>query len=222
MNNYYILKENTLFKNMSEDDVNSLFLIGNSYIKKYEKNEIILREGDSNTNIYFILEGMLSIYQSDIDGNPFLKSKQSPPDAFAYIFALTKHASNCTVFANSSATILVVNLDTIMHSNSSTVIKFKNNLIISLANATYNTSSHLSILSLKSLRYKIFNYLAKFNYISSTYFTIPLNREEMAQYLGVNRTSLSKELIALKAEKILDYHKNKFIILNIDYFEDSI
>lgn len=220
--NFDILKKNLLFKNCNEDEINSILSLGNKFTKQYHKDEIILNEGYTTEYIYFILNGEVTIYQNDIDGNTFLKSKLLVGSSFAHIFAITKKVSNCVVTSESDTTLLCINIDNIINSNDITAQKFKDNLLLFLSHTTYKTSSHLSTLSLKTLRKKIFSYLMNFNYKDQKYFEVPLNREQMSQYLGVNRTSLSKELIALKNEGILDYKRNRFIILDIEYFESHI
>ncbi len=220
--NLKILKQSELFKNFSEEEIASLLLVGNSFTKTFKKNEIILNEGNATDYIYFIIDGEVTIYQNDIDGNTFLKDKMLIGASFGHIFALTKKKSNCLVISSTDTTILYIKLDEILASDTNEASIFKNNILIFLAKMTYKTSNHLSTLSLKTLRKKLFSYLMNFNYQSETFFKVPLNREEMAQYLGVNRSSLSKELIALKNENILDYKKNEFKIIDIDYFESHI
>ncbi len=220
--NFDILRKNILFKNFNKDEVSTILSLGNKFTKQYQKDEIILNEGYTTEYIYFILSGEVTIYQNDIDGNTFLKSKLVVGNSFAHIFAITKKVSNCIVTSESDTTILCINIDNIINSNNITAQRFKDNLLIFLSHITYETSSHLSTLSLKTLRKKIFSYLMKFNYQDHKHFEVPLNREQMSQYLGVNRTSLSKELIALKNEGILDYKRSRFIILDIEYFESHI
>lgn len=220
--NLKILKQSELFKNFSEEQIASLLLVGNSFTKTFKKSEIILNEGNSTDYIYFIIEGEVTIYQNDIDGNTFLKDKMLSGASFGHIFALTKKQSNCLVISSTNTIILYIKLDEVLVSDSNEASIFKNNILMFLAKMTYKTSNHLSTLSLKTLRKKLFSYLMNFNYQSGTFFKVPLNREEMAQYLGVNRSSLSKELIALKSENILDYKKNEFKIIDIDYFESHI
>ncbi|MFV0424313.1 MAG: Crp/Fnr family transcriptional regulator [Bacilli bacterium] len=217
-----IFKKSLIFKNLSEEEISSLLSLGNSFEKKFKKQEIIINEGDKTNYFHVLLDGEATIYQSDIDGNVFLKSKLLEGSFFAYIFAITKKESNCTVTAVVDSRVLYFDVDKILKNENNTVRKFKDNLIFALANTTYNTTEHLSTLALKTLRKKLFSYLKNYNYQNKTFFEVKLNRQQMSEYLGVNRTSLSKELIELKNQKIIDYKKNKFIILNIDYFESLI
>ena len=73
--------------------------------------------------------------------------------------------------------------------------------------------SHMDIIRVKSIREKVLKYLGPFVYEQGRTFTIPLSREEMADFLCVNRSALSHELIRMKHDGILEYKRNTFTLL---------
>lgn len=214
-----ILKNCLLFENISEEVLTSLINSANYYVKQYKKNEIILHEGSYTKNIGIIINGEIVIFHDDMDGNTFLKSKLIQSNSFAHVFAITSKPSTCNVISQTDTTILFLDINKLLQTNNEDI---KNNIISFLAKTAYATSEHLSTLSLKTLRKKILTYINNYNNEDGKWFEVPLDRQQMADYLGINRTSLSKELATLKNESVIDYKKNKFIILNTKYVESQI
>ena len=81
-----------------------------------------------------------------------------------------------------------------------------------LAQNNINLYNKISILSKRTIRDKILAYLNLININNEPYFDIPLNRQELANFLAVDRSALSKELSNLKQEGIIDFNKNHFSI----------
>jgi CRP-like cAMP-binding protein len=89
------------------------------------------------------------------------------------------------------------------------------NIIELLANKNVYLNRKLDILSKRSLREKILQFLHSYSTSSKErIITIPYNRLAMADYLGVDRSALSRELSKMKADGLIDYHKNTFILRN--------
>ena len=72
--------------------------------------------------------------------------------------------------------------------------------------------NHMEILGLKTIRTKFLRYIESFGARQGREFTIPLNREELANYLCVERSALSHELMKMKREGLIGYRKNVFLI----------
>ena len=80
-------------------------------------------------------------------------------------------------------------------------------------------TSKIECLSKRSIRSKLLSYLSDFALKKNTNeFKIPFNRQELADFLGVDRSALSSELSKLQKEKILKFNKNEFKLLNNNYY----
>lgn len=213
------LKNCNIFENISEEDISSLLYSAQYYVKNYKKGEVIIHEDDYTRYIGVILDGEVAIYQDDMDGNSFLRSKLSMGESFGYILSITSKKANNNVVSQSSSTILFLNIYKLLDAGSDNV---KVNLIHIIADIAHTKSVHISLLSLKTLRKKILYYLVCISDKENTWFKVSLNRQQMSSYLGINRSSLSKELTLLKKEGIIDYKKNSFIILDFKYIENNI
>ena len=89
--------------------------------------------------------------------------------------------------------------------------KILENLIKIIAQKNLFLQDRLEMFSHKTLKERILYLLTKYRPAKdSGVFEIPYTREQMAQYLGVNRSALSRELSKLKSERLLDFHKNSF------------
>ena len=85
-----------------------------------------------------------------------------------------------------------------------------------LADKNLVLNNRLELISKKTTRAKLTSYLLHtMGAELKSNVSIPYNRNQLAEYLGVNRSAMSKELCAMRAEGILDFRKNNFEILNL-------
>ncbi|HCW22335.1 MAG TPA: Crp/Fnr family transcriptional regulator, partial [Lachnospiraceae bacterium] len=88
------------------------------------------------------------------------------------------------------------------------------NMVFLLADKNTRLMAKLEILSKRTLTQKILSLLSfEAQRAGSLYFTLPMNRDEMAEYLCVNRSALSRELSLMKDKGLIDYDRNTFRIL---------
>lgn len=116
------------------------------------------------------------------------------------------------VVASEDCDILFIKINEIQqHKDNIYYDKLIKNLLILLANDNYSLSQKLIQSSFKKIRQKISVYLSSIALKEETNeFYIPYNRQELADYLNVDRSALSKELMEMKKEGLLDYNKNHF------------
>ena len=90
--------------------------------------------------------------------------------------------------------------------------KLIENLLRLTAQKNLLLQSRMEIVCLKSVRAKVLRYLASFVPEQGRQITIPFNREEMADYLCVERSALSHELARMRQEGLIEYWKNCFVV----------
>lgn len=204
-----------LFKNLTDEELKLLFTNLNYEIKKYDKNETIINPTTNVDNIGIILEGSIILNKYDFCGNKFIITKLKKEDCFGEVYALTKAISNLEIQALEASKILFINIDYLLTNKDTNQVEnlFMHNLTMSMAQKTLKINEKLEYLSIKNPREKILLFLTnKAQQKQTKHFKINFNREELASYLGVERTVLSKHLSLLKDEGLIDYHKNEFII----------
>ncbi len=213
-----IICETPLFKNIKKEDAEKLLNCLNASYKNFLKNDIIFLAGETAFETGIIIEGSVQIVYEDIFGNRNILSILKQGDLFGEAFSLseTEKIPVSAVSAQNSK-ILFINSQKILKSCSDCCefhhILIENTVrILALKNVMLNNK--IRYLSMRSIREKLLSYLSDMSVISeSKEFYIPFNRQQLADFLCVDRSALSYQLSILKKEGILDYKKNKFKLL---------
>lgn len=178
-------------------------------IKKYKKNETIFSMQDIPQEIGIVLEGSVNIETIDYLGNVSILSHIEANQIFAESYALSKTPMVVYVVACEESTIQFLHIDALQHCQT-----LQNNLLRICANKNILLSQRAFLTSSKSIRDRILAYLSfESKKAKSLSFKIPFDRQQMANYLNVDRSALSKELSKMKHEHLLEYHKNNFTLI---------
>ena len=182
-----------------------------TFIDEEPKNEIIYHIEDIPQAIGIVKEGSVVIETVDFLGNVSLLSHIGPNQMFAESYALTKTPMHVYVRAVEDCTIQFLDVQALEKSP-----ELKDQMIQILSNKNKMLSQHIFHISNKTIRNKVLSYLSfmKLETQNST-FKIPFDRQQMADYLNVERSALSKELSKMKSEGLIDYHKNTFTVYSI-------
>lgn len=215
---YAILKKCPLFNGIEERDLDAVLGCLGAEEKTYKKGDVILAEGDPAKYLGIVLSGKVQIIRIDYYGNRSILTSVEPPQIFGESFAcagLSEMPVN--VIAGEDAGVLLIDARKITESFDSACI-FHRRVIFNLLNivAGKNLVFHqkIEITSKRSTREKLMTYLlfeAKKN--GSSTFAVPYDRQELADYLEVDRSGLSAEIGKLRRESVLECRKNKFTLL---------
>lgn len=186
--------------------------------KKFMRGETILSEGDMIGHIGLILSGEVEVSRLLVNGETFLINKLGRRNTIGIDTAYkVGHVSDYYYKAVTDVEFFRIPLYDVIeegHIDERLRVRLVTNITIILTQENLRVNTRLNILSEKSLRRRIYLYLNdKKRVYKKDSFTIPYNREEMANFLCVNRSALSKELAKMKEEGILDYYQNSFQLL---------
>ena len=203
MKKLQILKQCSLFKGIDPAEIEKLLNCLKSHEKTYQKNETIIRQGDIIHEIGLVLDGQAHIYHIDFWGNKTIISEIKASEFFleSYACALQQEI-DLNVVATEITTILFLDISHLIRSCQHSC-SFHHKIIQNL----------LSIVSNKNvlLTQKIHSYLnSQALKNNSLTFEIPFNRQQLADYLAVERSALSSELSKLQKNGIIAYKKNTF------------
>ena len=217
MNEYYdILKQVGLFKNINEADLKTVLSCVGSRIKKVKKGGILLLAGDKPRHIGVVLFGRLHIIREDYDGNRFLLSFVAPGEMFAEAMCCANLSeSPVTVTADVDSAVMLLGVSPILHTCKNSCVfhtKLIGNMLELVANKTLRLRERMEIISQKSVRARVARYFDSCPAEEGGGITTPFNREELADFLCVERSALSHELSKMKRDGLIDYRKNKFIL----------
>ncbi|HCC35871.1 MAG TPA: Crp/Fnr family transcriptional regulator [Ruminococcaceae bacterium] len=217
MRKYFdILKTTRLFSDIESGELETMLKCLGAEIKAVDRDEILLLAGDKPRHIGILLTGRLNILWEDYDGNRSLMAAVTSGGIFAEALCCAGVTeSPVTVLAEAYSTVMLLGFSRILHtcpSSCSYHIKLIENMLSILADKNLRMQSRMEIVGLKSLRAKVLRYLKSFGYERGQNIVIPFNREELADFLCVDRSALSHELARMKKDGLIDYKKNNFVI----------
>lgn len=213
MNNFETVKECTIFKNFSIDEIIEIFSVISFYEKEYKKNDIILAENTKVEYFGIITNGKIALSNFDYFGNRNILNVFEKGDSFAEALVSLEIQIPHEVISLTDSSIVWIEYKSL--SKSLYYQKILNNLLNIISTKNLILNKKLQILSKRTTREKILEYLSNQKKALSldSNFEINLNRNEMADYLALDRSNLSRELGKLKKEGIIDFEKNKFKLL---------
>lgn len=212
------LAKNTFFHNMNDSEITSVFHILHAKTCAYSKDSPIFFEGDMTDYMGIVLHGSTRIERIDYQGNRSILAHIGEGEIFAESYALLSQAPLMVdVVANSDCQILFLNLKRAECAEAkaaswySTLImnllKISNRKNLALSSRSFHTFS-------RHVRGRILSYLQAQAIQHASYsFDIPFNRQQMADYLNVDRSALSNELCKMRDEGLLVFRKNHFELM---------
>ncbi len=210
---------NLLFKGITEEELPKILEVLEGVVKKYKKDEVIITQGDPIRGFYIVLSGSIRVVKYDILGNMNIINFLNPPDLFGEAFYEADLVNfPISAMANTDCEVLLLKFNNIYAMEDSKVkSQLLSNLIFILSKKNIFLRNKLDIKNLPTIREKILFYLQdRQTTCSGKYFEIDFNITEFANFLGVNRSSLSRELSKMKKEGILDYDKKTYKLQSID------
>jgi len=215
--NYQFLTNTMLFRGMSAEEIASVLSCLGAYEKKYRKDEIIYHAGECIENIGFVLSGSVNITIEDMWGNSTILGRSAPGQLFAETYAcIPGEPLMVNAIASENSEIMFLNAMRIM-TTCKNACPYHNKLIQNLLKISALKNLALSRRSVhtssKSIRSRLLSYLSEQSRRSaSCQFTIPFNRQQLADYLSVDRSALSNELSKMQKDGLLTYSKNSFCL----------
>lgn len=221
-----MLAKTDLFRNIDKNEIVKILGCSNPSIKQYKKGELITIEKSQFTGIGLVLDGRVTLTKETLAGDRLIISKIKAGDLFGEISAFVDENWLETVTARTDCQVMFISPDRIVgmcpHMCTGHRILIQNTLKI-VSQKAFTLHKKVEMLSLKSIRNKISTYLLEQYYIEENdTFEIPLKRNELAEYLNVQRPSLSRELANMKNEKIIDFERNVFTVLDPERLKDCL
>ena len=212
-----VIRSSTLFSGISEEEVTAMLSCLNAEERSFPKEAFVLRAGDTAGSIGLVLSGSVLVIQEDIWGNRNILSKAGPGQTFAAAFACAPGSVlNVSVVAETPVTALFLDVKRILTvcpsacAHHSRIIR---NLLGELAEKNLRFGEKLTHMGQRTTRSKLMSYLsAEAQRRGAVEFDIPFSRQQLADFLGVERSGLSRELGKMKQDGLLDFHKSHFVL----------
>lgn len=209
-------RSNPLFDGIAFSDFERMFDCLSARKKRYEKGELILLSGNPVNFVGLVISGSVQILKDDEDGRVTLLAELGASELFGETFACAGiDHSPVTVIAAENSEILLMNyrkIITTCKSSCSFHAKLIENMLNVIARKNLMLNQKIEIISKRTTREKLMSFFDVHRGAAKK-FTIPFNREELAQYLCVDRSAMSNELSKMRDEGIIKFDKNIFEIL---------
>lgn len=213
-----VLKQTRLFAGAGEEDISTMLNCLQAQLSLYKKGEYVLRQGDSLHHITILVEGKLHIQKDDYWGNRSIINVIDPGEMFGEAYAAPDSGPllNDVVAIENSAVIFldIQKLLTVCSSTCKFHALVVQNLFFAISEKNRKLVRKLGHMSKRSTREKLISYLSEeAKRQNCGTFTIPFNRQQLADFLSVDRSAMSNELSKMRDDGLLLFNKNKFTLL---------
>lgn len=213
-----------IFKDITESEISEMTASGLLHAKKFRKNSFIYHVTDVVHEIGIVASGMVTIEYIDLWGNKAIMNNITPGYVFAETYALTGEPLMVDAIASETSVILFLDMNKLLDmpldngqfKNTHFKDTILNNLLHISIQKNLTLSNRIFCTSPKTIRERLLIYLSnESRKAGSQEFMIPFDRQQLADYLNVDRSALSKELGRMRDEGLIEFRKNKFHLLSI-------
>ncbi|HKM04832.1 MAG TPA: Crp/Fnr family transcriptional regulator [Lachnospiraceae bacterium] len=218
-----ILAESKLCRGMTEEQIVELLKSSITKLSVYQKNETIFREGEKSTKLYVLVEGKILIGKDTASGKRIIiTSIEKEGDLFSevYLFIERERYDMYAIATEKSVVLEISNQMFLMREENMNYIHIfiMKNLLKVFAEKAFMMNNKIKILGSGNLRERIVKFLFREEKIDGS-INLSITREEMADYLGITRPSLSRELGKMQEEGIIQINAHSILILNRELFD---
>ena len=211
------MKNSPFFEGIEETEEEKVLKGLDAHEMTYDKENYILHCGEQVKEMGLLVSGGLLIVQEDFWGNRNILAAVGAGHCFAETFACSPGAVlNVSVIAETNVQVLFLNVKRILTTCPSTCShhsRMIRNLLSELAEKNLRLNEKITHLGQRSRRAKILSYLsAEAQRHGSAEFDIVFSRQQLADYLSVDRSGLSMELSRMQEEGLLEYRKKHFVL----------
>lgn len=211
--------KNPVFIGLNTSEYDDIIACGKAYEKSYAADEVIFSMGSVTKEFCLVLSGSVNIENIDLWGNRLILHNLGVQQIFAETYAFCGAAMMVNVRAAEPCRILFINAENLLSSKNkerSWYMQLLQNFLRLSAQKNLAWSNRMFCITSKGVRSRVMSYLsAEALKCGSSEITIPFSRQELADYLNIERSALSKELGRMQKEGLLNFKKNHFQLLNI-------
>ena len=207
-----------LFAGIKNEDMGAMLHCIGYHISSFSRGEIIAFEGDHLKHIGIVLSGRVDMVKEDLWGNKTMLLRMGRNEIFGETFACGDDSlSTVTFLVSEDATVMFMPFSRVMHSCTMACgfhHRLIENMVRVIAGKNRELMQKVDVVSKRTIREKLLAYLSiQAQQQRQRYFEIPLGRVELAEYLCVDRSALTRELAKMKEDGLIDYDRNHFRIL---------
>jgi CRP-like cAMP-binding protein len=206
-----------LFEGIEPGELDALLNCLGAKRKNIERGEFVYRAGDAAHSVGVLLSGSVHVVQEDYWGNRSIVAHIEPGGLFAEAFASAQVTSlPVSVLAAENCAVLLIGYSRIITSCSNACgfhARLVRNMMGILARNNVRLTRKIEHVTQRSTREKVLSFLSEQAIAAGPEFDIPFNRQELADYLAVERSALSAELSRMSKAGLIRFNRNHFELL---------
>ena len=214
---FLFLTETPLFRGTTAQDLEAMLACLGTDVRSYEKGQMIYRAGEVISSLGIMLSGSALIENDDIWGNTTVLDCVGPGQIFAETYACTPDEPlMVNVTAAEDTEVLLLHIGQVLEPCAKVCprhLRLLRNLLTLSAGKNLQLSRRVLHTSPKSIRKRLLSYFSECIKRTGSYeFDIPYNRQQLADYLNVERSALSNELSLMQRDGLIRYEKSHFAV----------
>ena len=213
-----ILRKTKLFSGVSKEEIRSMLNCLDARLYNYKKGDYVFRQGEHISHITVLVKGNLLIQKDDYWGNRAIVNNIAVGEMFGEAYVAPESGSLLNdVIAEEDSTVIFFDIKRIL-TVCSTACRFHSmvvqNLFFSISEKNRKLVQKIGHMSKRSTRAKLLSYLSEeAKRHNNRQFMIPFSRQQLADFLCVDRSAMSNELCKMRDEGLLKFDKNEFTLL---------
>lgn len=213
------MEKSVLFWGIKEEDLERVISCFDVKLSRYDREQFVIHQGERAKGVGLVVSGQLHIIREDFLGNREILTEVETGDIFDEVYAvLADECQSIAVVTVQQAEVAFFSIDKMLTTCSSNC-SFHNiiikNMLRVMAQKNLMLTRKMAHLSRKSIREKLVSYLSdESSRQGKREITISFNRQQLADYLSVERSALSRELSKMKDEGLIEFYKNHFVLYN--------
>lgn len=207
-----IITRCSLFSGLSDQDLQYALNFFEASPRSYDRGTLLHPAGEPLPAFGLVLSGTVQVYCDDMDGNQMIMANVPAGETFGESLCFLRRETAVYISAVTDCSVLWLRLDGVRKPQGMLELELTQRFIAMLASRALAMNDRIQILSKLTLREKLIAFFSQYGGRGSE-FTLPFRREDMALYLGTNRSALSRELSRMQREGLIRFSGNRFKIL---------
>ena len=211
-----LIGKSTLFAGLSDAALDRMLKYLKASEAEYRQGEVLQLPGHPMDHFGYVLSGIVQVYRDEPDGTRLIMASNGAGGSFGESLCFLRvEEVPVTIVAAEDCRVLWLKMDNVIAPQAGCCDHdIVNRVMASFARRALDMNDRIQVLSQRTLRKKIYTLLVQYaDKAGSSTFDLPLSREDMAVFLGCDRSALSRELARMKEDGIIDYYRNSFKVM---------
>lgn len=217
------LEKNDFFSCLNSEQISRIISKVKYTVKTYEKDALIAMEDEECNSLGLILDGQVEVQRIYSSGKHIVLKRMTAGEVFGEAIIFSKiNKYPATIISMSKSNVAFIRKEDIIQLCilEESILK---NFISLLSDKIFILNNKIKNISFKTVKQKVINYiLEQMHEQKSSTIVLKANKEQISALIGIPRPSLSRELMKLRDEEIIDFDKNTITICNIDALEEEL